>query len=180
MDRQFLWSNKLKNLTLKYATIMTVIAASSLYAAVPAHAEDSFYINGGVTRIDSDDFKLDAFTARAGWNFSKYFGVEGELSLPTGEDQQQFTTFELDRAYGIFGTARVDLSDQFELFARGGLVDSKVDVRIPVQNTDFDVSQNSGAIGAGVNFFVTDNLGFRADYTWTKSDTYNVGVVWRF
>ncbi|MEL6687313.1 MAG: outer membrane beta-barrel protein [Pseudomonadota bacterium] len=145
-----------------------------------AYAAEGTYLNGSITRIDDDRFDLDAFTTRAGWNFSKYFGVEGELSLPTGEDQQGFTTFELSHVLGVFGTARLELSDSFELFARTGLIDSQVDVRIDVQNEAFTVDQNSAAIGAGVNWFPTKNFGMRAGYTYAKSDTFDAGIVIRF
>lgn len=172
---------------------ISTAAMAALLVAVPVSAQETdpgaapnddpsrgAYLNGAVTRISNEQFDLDAFTARAGWNFAKNFGVEGEISLPTGEDNQQFVVFELDRVIAIFATARINPSERFELFARAGLIDSKVDVRIPAQNDSFEVDQRSAAIGAGAKLFVTKRLGIRAGYTYAEAESFDVGVEYRF
>ena len=56
------------------------LAAISIGAAIAvllphtSQAVDGTYLNGAITQIKDDQFTLDAFTARAGWNFSQYFG----------------------------------------------------------------------------------------------------------
>ena len=159
------------------------LAVAGLIAA-PAHAESdddkNGYVNAAITRISDKQFDLDAFTLRTGYNFSDNFGVEGEVSLPTGTDDQEFVTIELDRVLAIFLTARINPTDRFELFARAGLIDSRVDVRIPAQNDAFEVDQRSAAVGGGVKVFFTDGLGLRAGYTYAESDTFDVGIEWRF
>ncbi|MEL7189672.1 MAG: outer membrane beta-barrel protein [Pseudomonadota bacterium] len=156
-------------------------------AALPLAAQEadeptvrSVYVNGAITRISDQEFDLDAFTARVGWNMSKNFGLEAEISLPTGEDNQQFSTFELDRSIGIFPMVRAEPAKNLEIFARAGLIDARVDVEIPSQQSTFEVSQRSAAIGAGAKWYLTRNLGVRAGYTYAKSDAVDVGIEWRF
>ena len=102
-----------------FRTAVLVIGGMMLGGA-PAAAERAFYVGGSVTQIDDSDFKLDGFTTRLGWNFSKNFGVEGEATLSTGEDQQGAATFELADTYAIFGTARISPSEELELVFRTG------------------------------------------------------------
>ncbi|MEM9840270.1 MAG: porin family protein [Pseudomonadota bacterium] len=143
-----------------------------------ATAETNYYLGGDIIRVADEDFDLDGFTGRIGWNFTDHLGVEGEYTWSTGEDQQGQATFELGKTYSIFGTARNALNENVELFARVGLINSDVDVRTPAGN--FTESENSFAAGVGVNLFVTDHLGFRVGYTRAKSDIFGGGVIWRF
>jgi len=162
--------------------LIAVFLAPSIAVAQTDDEEDGakVYVNGAITRISDDQFDLDAFTGRLGWNIDDDFGVEAEISLPTGEDNQDFVTFELDRSVAIFATARIEPTDGLEIFARTGLVDSRVNVAIPSQQSTFDVEQRSAAIGAGAKWYFSRNLGIRAGYTYAKSEAIDIGLEWRF
>ena len=160
-----------------FRTAVLVIGGMMLGGA-PAAAERAFYVGGSVTQIDDNDFKLDGFTTRLGWNFSKNFGVEGEATFSTGEDQQGAATFELADTYAIFGTARISPSEELELVFRTGLIDTGVDIRAP--GFSDSEKRRSAAVGLHANWFLTDQIGLRGGYTYSKSNALELGVVWRF
>jgi len=163
----------------KTFAVISSLAVTSIFAVPCALADEpSYYLNGAVTRIADDQFDLDAFTARIGWNATDHFGVEGEVSLPTGTDEQGVVGFELDETYAIFATARTDLSDTIGVFVRAGLIDTGVEVTSPL-GTDVD-TRRSGAVGVGATVSFTTQFGLRLGYTYSKSDAFDAGIVWRF
>ncbi|MEL6857930.1 MAG: porin family protein [Pseudomonadota bacterium] len=157
--------------------VMTTLGLT-LIGSASAHADQDFYIGGSVVQINDDDFELDGFTSRVGWNFSNHFGVEGEATFATGEDQQRIVAFELSDTYAVFATARIAPLDTLDLVFRTGLIDTGVDISAP--NFSDTEKRRSAAVGVHANWYLGSQIGVRSGYTYSKSDTFELGLFWRF
>ena len=146
----------------------------------------------------SPTFNVDLFTAdlKLGYNFNKNFGVEaqGSVGLNTdsfdvlfNEDDPETASLEnrVDYSVAAFGVARLPLTEQFSVFARGGVHNTQVSRELITSDEVFDTSQTKTgiAVGAGAQFNVDERNGIRADYTYldgTNGGTLSLGYVRKF
>lgn len=180
-----------------FIMLRTLFASALLLAGVSggALAQDTgFTLSGGYTRMQLDDYELDLITFRGGYDFSEYFGVEGQLDLgidgdtangcPTGYVCAAVQR-ELDLEYGagLYGVARLPIGETFNIFGRAGY-----------QHADFDanftptggIGDGSFAWGVGAQWDFAETSGVRFDYTRAdfdglgEADSFSLSYVLRF
>lgn len=136
----------------------------------------------------------DAITARAGYQFNPNFSIEGDIT--SGIDDGEFDynvdedNFDLDDnndgdfndlinasgdiglnyLVGVYGKASMPVSDRFDVFARAGyaFIDLDAEVTTPggTEITTVEDSEDGAALGAGLEYDMTENWHLRGDYTW--------------
>ena len=171
-----------------------ILAAAAVSAlAAPAFAQSvqgpSYYGTLGYSQLDHSDGDLGAVTGRIGAKFSPYIGVEGEASVGIKDDD--FTIagvdgkleHEYDAAAYVVGTLPV--TQNLELFARGGYGTTKI--KAEIAGIDEDADGESWNYGAGANYYFDGQNGVRADWTRRdfeddagEADVYSVSYVRRF
>lgn len=148
-------------------TIALTCAAIAVMA--PALAEDNgAYAGLGYTYLGSDTFDFHTGTLRLGYDFSRYFGVEGEALIGLGDDEigvinSTPVTGELDFGLGAFAKLQYPLGDQIKVFARAGYIYQEGSVsglNITVEDSD-----SGFAVGGGAEYSFTPHQGVRLEYT---------------
>lgn len=151
----------------------TVLAAALLLAgsALAPTAFAQVYAGAGYTALQADtagdNVDFGAITARFGYAFNQHFAVETEASVGVSGDDYSLPGFpgtaldaSLEHQMGIFAVGRMDLPIGGRLFGRIG-------------HSVFKIEDNAGrvddgtglALGGGLEFDVTPNLGARFEYT---------------
>lgn len=176
-------------------------AAGSAQAQGYADVDDKgFYLQGGYSYLDikpdgaDSGVDTNAITARAGYKFSKYFSIEGDVTsgIDDGEfdynvDEDEFNLDDnndgdfndlinasgdigLNYLLGVYGKASMPVSDRLDLFARAGYAYIDLDATVVTPGgTDVatvEDSEDGAALGAGAEFALTENWQLRGDYTW--------------
>jgi outer membrane immunogenic protein len=136
----------------------------------------------------------NAITGRAGYQFNPYFSVESDIT--TGIDDGEFDynvdedEFDLDDnndgdfndliagsgdiglnyLVGVYGRASMPVTDKLDVFGRAGyaFIDLDADIQTPGGTTIATVedSEDGAALGAGLNYDLTESWELRGDYTW--------------
>ena len=162
-------------------TTKTLLAASALLAAAAlgtsAHAQvgpqygtgapdTGAYINAGV---DTLGFESYGISGKIGYNFGRYFGVEGQLGTGLIDGSEDVDGFEVDEGYDLFGGAfavgRVPVTPELDLFGRVGYYGGKITAEVGDLDAELDV--DGLAFGGGVQFNFGPGMmsGIRAEYT---------------
>lgn len=171
--------------------ILLATAAITLIAAPAMAQEPGSRVTGsvGYTQLDGDGGDLGAITGRAGYDFTRNFGVEGEASIGVRDDD--FTVAgvpgSIEHKYdaAAYGVAKLPINENFELFGRLGYGTTRVTGELAgVQSSDSTESIN---YGVGANYFFDGQNGVRADVTRRdfrgdagEADTYGLSFVRRF
>lgn len=135
-------------------------AAAILGLSAPAMAATpGWYAGAGYTAYDADNADLGAVTGRLGYQFTPYWGVEGEGSFGVEDDGDT----ELDNAWGLYGTGSLPVSERVDLFGRVGYQTMEIDG--PGAGDDDGLGY-----GAGVNVRLTPTFGVRGEYTRLDGD----------
>jgi hypothetical protein len=152
--------------------VLLATAALTLIAA-PALAQDpGSRITGslGYTQLDGDGGNLGVITGRAGYDFTRNLGVEGEASVGVRDDDITVAGVagKLEHQYdaAVYGVAKLPINPNFELFGRLGYGTTKVKADI----AGVSASEDGESInyGVGANYFIDGQNGIRAD--WTRRD----------
>lgn len=177
------------------AGVFSVFAAS----AASAQGEEALgpYISGGYNYLDFDekiggDANVSAVTARAGWQFARYFAIESDITFGidnggfdfnADEDDLDFDDNDdadfddviagpgdlgLDYLIGGYGRFILPVSDRLDLSARAGYAFAEIDSTVATlggNELTFGGSDDGIAFGGGVGFDITEQLTLRADYT---------------
>lgn len=185
------------------AGAMTV-AAGAANAQGYAEEDTGFYLQGGYSYLDikpdgaDSGVDTNAITARAGYQFNRYFSLEGDVTsgIDDGEfdynvDEDEFNfddnndgDFEdtiaasgdigLNYLVGVYGKASMPVTDQLDVFARAGYayIDLDANIQTPGGTTIATVedSADGAALGAGAEFDLTESWVLRGDYTWYGFD----------
>ncbi|MBI5942173.1 MAG: porin family protein [Caulobacterales bacterium] len=162
---------------MKKLLIAASAAALSLAAPALANAQE-VYGTIGYANVDIDPVNLGAIQGRLGVNFNSHFGIEGEAAFGVADDEILGATVELSSTYGAFLVARMPVSENVDIFVRGGFASGDVDV------AGTSASDDGGAYGAGLQAMFTDNDGVRFDYTrydfGGDADVWSVAYVRKF
>ncbi|MEM5518781.1 porin family protein [Henriciella sp. AS95] len=166
------------------------LAATLSLLASPAVAE-GWYADAGYQFISIDedgvDADLGAITGHLGYNFNEYVSVEGEAGV--GVQDETIDTFvgdvdvELNYVVGAYLRGELPISDRATLFARAGAVNAEIEVSIAGFN---DSGSDTGiGYGAGGEFMVGPDFGFRGEYTRydiedLEADAFTIAAVWKF
>lgn len=166
---------------------LATVAVAALAGA--AHAETSFYVNGGYSAFDGDGATLNGLTVRGGAFFNEYFGVEGEFSFGVGEEELDFeSTIELSNQYGGYVIGKMPVGENFDVFGRVGYGSAEFEATVDSIGSG-SVDVDGFAYGVGGQFFFTENFGVRGEYTRFEADdeqldggldTYSISAVFRF
>ena len=166
--------------------IFAVLAAAGL-AASPTFAADGtgFYVGAGVgdygIKLDGNTFDANDFGYKVfgGYNFIPYLGVELEY-IDGGSPSDQGVSIDM-YGFNLSAVGIWPVTDQFDLFAKAGLISWRADASGFGNDSGEDFSWG---VGAGFNF--TDQFGLRGEYqAFEIEDTNDVylwsaSVIWRF
>ena len=144
---------------MKKLLIAASAAALSLAAPALAHAEASLYGTVGYANLDVDPVTLGAIQARLGVDVTPHIALEGEASFGIADDDILGVSVDLSNSYGLFAVAKLPVSENVQIFVRGGIASAEIDVG------GTSVSDDGAAYGVGVQGFFTANDGVRFEYT---------------
>ncbi len=163
---------------MKKLLIAASAAALSLAAPALAHAEASVYGTIGYANVSVDPVNLGVIQGRLGVNLTPHFGVEAEAAFGVADDEILGISVELTHTYGAFAVARLPVSENMDIFVRGGFASAEVDVG------GTSASEDGAAYGVGVEGFFTPNDGVRLDYTrydfGGDADVWSIAYVRKF
>ncbi|MGB3625266.1 MAG: porin family protein [Henriciella sp.] len=136
----------------------------------------------------------NAITARAGYQFTPMFSFEADVT--SGIDDGEFDynvdedDFDLDDnndgdfndlinasgdiglnyLVGAYGRVSVPVTDQLDVFGRAGyaFLDLDANIQTPggTEIATIEDSEDGAALGAGLNYDLTESWELRGDYTW--------------
>jgi len=157
--------------TLFAASVASLLLAGTASAQVYDDGRGA-YAGVGVSALSFDSYLL---TGKAGYNLNEYFSFEGEGGFGISDENDNRDGFEIGAGvdYYLAGFARVQapLTEQFDVFARGGYYFGQVDGDFTdnINNISGNVSADIDgfAFGAGGQFnFGPDYLNaIRLEYT---------------
>ena len=148
------------------AISISVLTASLLAPALVSADDDTgWYVGAGVSRLSADfedendtdfDDSDNAFSAKAGYMFNNYIGVElGYLDLGdyVAEGDTRSNRIELDAtAYTLTVVGNWPVIDQLDLYGKAGLINIDVESSSTIAgnrfSTDSDEDELYAAIGA--------------------------------
>lgn len=156
--------------------IKTALAASALAlfilpAAAQAQAETRLYGSFGYSAVDSGQADLGAVTARFGYKFLPYVGVEGEVGLGVKDERYDVSIggssgkIELKHDAAAYAVAFLPVGENFEVFARAGYGTTAIEASAGGVTARGDGDSFNYGVGATA-FFRNDGL--RVD--WTRRD----------
>lgn len=172
------------------------IAGASAHAQSYGSEDTGFYLQGGYSYLDiqpdgaESGVDTNAVTARAGYQFSPNFSIEGDVT--TGIDDGEFDynvdedEFDLDDnndgdfndlingsgdiglnyLVGVYGKASLPVTDRFDVFARAGYAFVDLDATVVTPGGTVEDSEDGAALGGGLEYDLTESWQLRGDYTW--------------
>ena len=174
---------------------VAAVAAPASAQTLPASLAPVTYNAGiGYTGVNTSGADLGAITLRAGADFGKYVGVEGEGSFGVNDENGHIgsaaTKLHLNDQYAAYGVARYPLLPNANVFGRVGYGHS--DIKATASLNGVSASQTVGLdsvnYGAGAEYFFDGKNGVRAEYTRfdfqnrnaQDADTWTVSYVRKF
>ena len=151
-----------------------VLAAVLGVTAMGAQAQDShdkgWYAGAGVGQSFVDEGAFDdedtAFSAFGGYQFNKYFALEGGYA-DFGEIESNVAgapSFEGDTAY-LTAVGIVPITSQFSAYAKAGFHRWKLDQAMPGLTGSADDSGTDPTYGVGVQYRLSDRWALRGEYS---------------
>jgi len=198
-----------------------IAAALSLggMAAGAAHAQEYSgpeeangpYVSAGYNYLDFDEelggsADIHGLTARGGWQFARFFAVEGDITFGIDDGGFDFNGSEddldfddnsdsdfddviagpgdlgLDYMVGGYGRFILPVSDRFDVSARAGYAFAEIDSTVATlggNELTFGGSDDGLAFGASASYDITESLALRADYThydFSDSNAESLGI----
>ena len=173
------------------------ITAAGIFAAAlssqVAYAQDAeFYVDGTIGQLSADAFDFTVVNGHWGFKYGKYFGLEAEVGLGLGEEDVNFSDFNLENevsmliseagAAGLNIDADVKLNHKLggfvtlgtnlnglEVFGRVGVIDAefKVTGTGTFEGITASSSETQGgtalAYGVGGKYYFSGQNGIRLD-----------------
>ncbi|MFT4090035.1 MAG: porin family protein [Asticcacaulis sp.] len=170
-----------------FKTISAVVVASAM--AVSAQAQDAgskYYVEAGLgnAMVEIDALEVDGdfgvLHLGAGYNFNRYFAVEGNLAYGITEKTYQLdggkVKGKVDYTVGAFAVGSLPVSENVDLIGRVGLV--KAQLKLSADGYSETDDDTAVALGFGVRYFPNGGLnGVRADYTYHDFDNVDSSVI---
>lgn len=167
-----------------------IFACAVIFCSTTVQAQDEgAYGVIGVATYEFDNYGLDA---KVGYKFSKSFAIEaqGVLGLSSNStplnSSVNAATFKrkVDYTLGAFVVGSVPLDEQINIFARGGVHNTRVSAEINnAANSTFNNDEVNVAAGGGVQVDLNSNNALRAEYTYlagSRLNTISIGYARRF
>lgn len=177
-------------------TLMIAVSAAALALPIAATAQTAgafspvtVYGTLGYAGGSQQGIDLGAIQGRLGARFGSYVGVEGELSGGVKGDTVIVAGVPVDvklrHQEAVYGVGFLPVSPKFDLFARVGY--GNTDIKASAAGVSQAGSEHSWNYGAGGQYFLDNNNGFRADYTRESfqhgggdADVWSIGYVRKF
>ena len=137
----------------------------------------------GYTNIEDSEAGFSFDAADTGYKlFGKYmfnngFGIEGgyiDFGQPDDDFLGQVATIDAE-AWSLYGVGALGLTDNFDLFAKAGVVSWEADSLLNGVRIDTDDGEDL-ALGIGARFGSESGLGLRAEFDWFDID--GADAVW--
>ena len=136
------------------------IAALGVVGSAQA-GEGQVYGAIGVETIEFDSYNA---TAKLGYEFTENFAVEGQAGFGIIDDEVSGVDVGVDTNFAAFGVAKAPISDNINLFGRGGYHFTQIGVSNG--GTSVGVDTDGFAAGAGLEYMFNAKSGIRAEYTY--------------
>lgn len=169
-------------------TLLSASVATLALASVASADAGDFKLSGGYTYVDADSVNFDAVTVRAGYDFTNYFGVEGEGNIGVNGDTVNVggTNVDVDMEYALSGfvVGRLPVAENANLFARAGYTTASFDAS--AGGVTFSDDDDGFSYGIGGEWFFDGYNGVRVDVTRTDFndggdvDSFGISYVRRF
>ena len=159
----------------KICSAVIVLSASVVITA--AHAQDSgfygslgaVYATSNVDEIELVETDAGLIVVRAGYNVNRFLGIEAEWSFaaltpdfdPAGISARE-AAVNFSRGLAGFVVARYPVSENIDIFARGGYHHTRIELR--GDGIEQSQSLDNAAYGGGASYNWGRN-GVRAEYT---------------
>ena len=162
---------------MRKTTLLSTLAigATLAFATLSANAQDKgFYAGAGVGQSFVDEGRYDdhdtAFSAFGGYQFNKYFALEGGY-VDFGEIEADVAgpSFEGDSTY-ISAVGTLPLNDRFALYAKAGIHRWNLDTSLPALTGTADDGDTDPTYGIGAQYRFNDRFSMRTGY-----DRFEVG-----
>lgn len=153
------------------------MALSMALFAGTAQAQDS----GAYATLGASTYEFDTYnaTGRLGYNFNRYFGVEGEGSIGVIGDDEAGVETDTEWDLGAYAVGRLPITERVEAFARAGY--SVVSVEAETAGVTLQDEADGYAVGGGLQYNMDSRNGIRAGYTYKDGEIAGVDVdadVW--
>lgn len=148
--------------TILLSTAAALIMAST--ASAQTTTDGQFNLGAGYTYLDGDGVEFDALTLRAGYDFTPYVGVEGEVLVGLGEEDLG-GGFDASYNYGLgaFVKGQYPINEQISLFGRVGYVWAEIEASgLGATVTE---EEDGAGYGVGAEYAFNGLNALRADYT---------------
>ena len=168
---------------------VAIAAISAVAAPTESEARDGLYAGLGYSNVSAGDFEnMGALTARVGYRIGQYIAIEGETQLGAVDGEYQDLDASIDYSNGVFAVGLFPISEKTDLFVRAGYVDEKVSASGSCGvgcTTTATMWEDGAAYGLGVQHWVGERVGVRAEYThgegdFNDTDTLGVSAAFRF
>jgi len=162
---------------MRKTTLLSTLAigATLAFATLSANAQDKgFYAGAGVGQSFVDEGRYDdhdtAFSAFGGYQFNKYFALEGGY-VDFGEIEADVAgpSFEGDSTY-ISAVGTLPLNDRFAVYAKAGIHRWNLDTSLPALTGTADDNNTDPTYGVGAQYRFNDRFSMRTGY-----DRFEVG-----
>lgn len=168
--------------------LLSASAATLAFASVASADAGDFRLSGGYTYVDADAVNFDAVAIRGGYDFTNYFGLEGEGLIGVDGDTVNVggTNVDIDMDYALSGfvVGRLPVAENANLFARAGYTTASFDAS--AAGATFSDDDDGFAYGIGGEWFFDGVNGVRLDVTRTEFDdggdvdSFGISYVRRF
>ena len=150
---------------------MIAAATAAVLLSPAALAESDLYVSGGYSAFDGDGATISALTARGGYFFSQNVGVELEGSFGISEEEVDGfpgVDLELNNQFAGYVVGRLPMAENFDLLGRIGYTTGELEASGGGASLDADI--DGVAFGVGGQYFFTETVGVRGDYTRIEVD----------
>ncbi|WP_416878174.1 porin family protein [Litorimonas sp.] len=142
-----------------------------------AQAQDS----GAYGTLGASTYEFDTYnaTGRLGYNFNRYFGVEGEGSIGVIGEEENGVETDTEWDLGAYAVGRLPITERVEAFARAGY--TVVSVETETAGVKFQDEADGYAVGGGLQYNMDSRNGIRAGYTYKDGEIGGVDIdadVW--
>lgn len=148
-------------------SLLLAASAVALVAGAASAQEGPFRIGVGYQAVDTTGATYDTVTLRGSYDFTPIFSVEGDFLVGVGDESTRIgattVTSEIKYGAGVYGVARMPVSEQFSVFARGGY--AYFDGKASAAGTSFGGDVDGWAFGAGAEWAFGGANAIRVDVT---------------
>jgi len=147
--------------------LVAVIAGAAAFGAQAA--DKGFYAGAGVGQSTVDEGAYDdddtAFSVFGGYQFNRYFGLEGGYAdFGKLEPRGAGTPLEASSVY-LTAVGTLPITDNFSAYAKAGVQRWDLDRSIPSIVGNTDDNGTDPTYGLGVQYRFTDNVALRGEYS---------------